>query len=118
MISKELLSEILGYGVTTVRITSGEIIVYDGTILCDGQEWNEVLNIYELVQKCKLWIIQNGYGLSVNYVIDILTKEFTHFECLLYRSNVYTTDYFDMDSEDEIQAILKACEWVLNKGKK
>lgn len=118
MISKELLGNILNIDVAHISKSehTDTISVHERCFMYpltyDASSYLTI-NIHELAHKCKLWIVDNGYGLSMNYVVDSNTKEFSHFECLLY-GNPYVSDYFDMGSEDESQAIFKACEWVLN----
>ncbi len=108
MISKELLSEVLGLNVVYTESCEHR----DGIIGI----WTDIntkpieeINIYKFAFKCKKWAENKGYIIfsknkecliySIDEVYDVI-------ECL----NQYE-DYFEADTECE--AIFKACEWIL-----
>ena len=116
MISKELLSEVLGaeveFAPTCLELANGSKCI----------EWKKVtkaeshtavgfqgINIYELAHKCKEWALKYGYQLhsamrNGNLPIGMLT----------YEQDVLR-HYFKADTEPEV--IFKACEWLLEKTK-
>lgn len=115
-ISKELLSEVLcdnkiiGCAFTSeLGFDAVEYVWIGCRAIDDCEEFVDHINIYELVHKCKEWLIQNGY------VLDNETRKLSFVETMLLKSNQYTSDYYDMDSKIEIEAIFKACEWILNQ---
>ena len=112
MISKELLSEVLEREVTDFEYWDNN--EYRCTAYFDGFRQRFFLNIYELAHKCKEWIINKGYVLKLCYVLENDTRELCFIETTLLRSNQYSSDYYDIDSKTEVEAVIKACEWILN----
>ena len=104
MISKELLSEVLGVYVRDGWYFDCEILIYTyDKILGLDENYHAEINIYELVHKCKEWAYTNHEA-----VINIFQKT---------SYNPYTAKLegkvFQSDTEPE--AVFKACEWVLKK---
>ena len=103
MISKELLSEVLGYKASYIQMV--------GTKLCFSChiKGGSNINIYELAHKCKEWASKKGYvvGTDLDKVNVWSIKEriiINHFE-------VYFEDYLEFE--------IKACQWILeNKENK
>ena len=106
MISKKLLSKIVGYEVTRIdsKIDEYNMLHYETKVLCR-------LNIYELAHKCKEWAFKNNFYLytwqrennstcSVKHIIS--TPPF-----------VEEIGLYNMSTEPE--SIFKACEWILNE---
>lgn len=104
MISKELLSEVLGTDLTSL----GKVSLEDAQ-LCLWDTLNDspymVWNIHELAHKCKEWAFNKMLFLSSGFDTDGAF--------CLDRMNVKS---FIADTEPE--AIFKACQWILdNKDK-
>ena len=106
IISKELLSEVLSKDIV-------EYSIHTGFIWFKYRNYASSINTYELVFRCKKWSEYKGYILlsknkeclvySVDEVYDVI-------ECL----NQYE-EYFEADTE--LEAIFKACEWILKNAK-
>ena len=115
IISKELLSDVLKLDAEPYNIESkGNTLyysVYEDRYECDILD-NEI-NIYELSHKCKEWALVKGWGLSSG-ISDHITK---------VRFCTATNDCFNthkcFNDDTELEAIFKACQWILeNKDKK
>lgn len=119
MISKELLSEVLDYDVDKYTIVSSTEITQIRIWKKDAETWDyRSYDIHYLAHKCKEWIINKGYVLKLCYVLENDTRELCFIETTLLKSNQYSSDYYDMDSKTEVEAVIKACEWIykeLNK---
>lgn len=114
MISKELLSEVLGIKY------SFKIEDYNESNLNNLEWWqNEIykeqmhtINIYELAHKCKEWAFNNGYELRNGRDIDV--KEEICYFCEYKQER--QLDYLNGDyflAETEPKSIFKACQWIL-----
>ena len=116
MISKELLSDVLGEDVSGVSII-GNVVNYtieDYETEEDGElvyvDIGQNINTYELAHKCKEWAYKQG----------LIIENFFAFGDA--RCRVYNTKWEEiykcvMDTESE--AIFKACQWILdNKADK
>lgn len=109
-ISKKLISEVLKIPLDVINE-----VYFDKTNLLVRKLNNRIEehNIYEFAFKCKEWAENKDYIIfsknkecliySIDEVYDVI-------ECL----NQYE-DYFEADTECE--AILKACEWILDNEK-
>jgi hypothetical protein len=115
MISKELLSEVLGdnkiIGCSFTSEIGFDAIEY-AWIGCraidDCMEFIDYINIYELAHKCKEWASNKGIGLA-SWV-----EQYPDGACQLTWKAEYITIDFSADSEPE--AIFKACQWILDNG--
>lgn len=58
------------------------------------------VNIYEFAFKCKEWLLKNNITFTLNYYKDSLVQ----FYCEKY--------HLDIESSSEIEALIKACEWI------
>jgi len=111
MISKELLSRVLGRHVTAISneidkqddywlISSGQL-----RFLCMPDEVLYSINIHELAHKnCKEWAWGKGYTIvsSIN-------------SCLVYADGIgLVREYYN---QPEQEAIFKAVEWILKETK-
>ena len=112
MISKELLSEVLKQETRFIRYVANN--TYEVHFEKPIRLKYIIINIYELAHKCKEWIINKGYVLKLCYVLENDTRELCFIETTLLRSNQYSSDYYDIDSKTEVEAVIKACEWILN----
>lgn len=106
MISKELLSKVLGNKVKSIRLVEK----YDGKLnkRVNGlhvtfEGYVENINIHEIAHRCKEWAWQNGYIIS-----SFPTPAY-------WRVVVGSRKVFIADNETE--AIFKACEWILKETK-
>lgn len=121
MISKELLSEVLGY----------EVLRYDGIhhdYIEDGVEYTLYpLNIYELAHKCKEWALKQGdRGYIIHSNIShtfgrarVEWYEKNHYDQHnQYRELTFYSEWFEAENNNEPEAIKKACEWILDKRRK
>lgn len=103
MISKKLLSEVLGYIVETVTTIDS---VRTNQILIIGEKTKEI-NIYELAHKCKEW----ARHLNIQ-LISGFTETSKQYFC-----TVVIEDGDVFYSQTEPEAIFQACLWILdNKG--
>ena len=100
MISKELLSAVLETEVKTFKIEN-ELIIYND---------HYVINIYKLAHLCKEWAFDNGFRLQTQ---KYKTEEY---QCIIDEMNIqfHSAKY----EVTEHEAIFKACEWIILKGKK
>ncbi len=102
MISKELLSEVLGKEYDVKHITiQGTTVWYDNYESC-------TINIYELAHLCKEWALK----------YNILIIAYKHDFAVAKISNNITgkrvsDSMFSSDTEPE--AIFKACQWILKE---
>lgn len=117
MISKELLSEVLGVDIEDVYITENQVLysIPNYEIEEDSETFyinlGTRINIHELSHKCKEWAYEKGYilysGKEVNEYTCYFEKE-TGFEL----SNIDT--WLSTFSDTEPEAIFKACQWILD----
>lgn len=114
MISKELLSIILDEYIETVLINKKDNT--DNNIYyCDFETTDYIdcfaINIYELAHKCKEWADKQNFAIKSYIWFGKGKSIFTDLE-----DKVYSTMF---DAETEPEAIIKACEWILqNKENK
>ena len=100
MISKELLSEVLGHDdICNERIIQNKLLYMcknDGMI-----DYEYEYNIYELAHKCKEWAYNKGYEIvSLSHMIRIYKNGYE-----VYYTN---STLFDLDM------FFKACQWILD----
>ncbi len=118
LVSKELLSEVLGYKVDKIEEHfDGN---FDPCFLISHNGGQLLLNIYEFMYLCKEWAFQQRYNVYslgkwrdsnrdtyLSYSVTIKTFE----ENIQYAMNKCYNDKFYADTEPE--AVFKACEWIL-----
>jgi hypothetical protein len=104
--SKELLSEVLGRDVYKVKDIENNTLIY-GCLVHDG--WYDEINIYELAHKCKEW------ALSVYNNIDFMV--YGRSQCDLIIFTQPDDIKYNFNADTEIEAIFKACEWILEQTK-
>ena len=113
MISKELLSEVLGDKVeidnTDSWLKSDNNIVYIETSRKGDITDTNFVNIYELAYKCKEWAFKN-HKLIINSRIISKTKDINGYAEIIKSCDYLYGDYADT----EVEAILKACQWILD----
>lgn len=122
MISKKIVSNELFSKVLNIEDFDSNKMVYLlkdwNQLVYTKQEEEFSINIYEFLNKCKEFIVDNQYVLRITYVLYSKTRKLSNVEIILYKNKEHEADYYDMDSKTEIEAVIKACEWVLdNKDK-
>ena len=123
MVSKELLSEVLGHKeeCDTVEITTCYSNMELGiryTKQTETCKLVDAINIYELSYKCKEWAFKNGY--TIESKLDFFFPEYNN-GCIArsYVANKEEGVVLREQSNTEPEAIFKACQWILdNKGMK
>ena len=111
MISENLLPKVLGYGLGEYDIN----FVNDSIVLnkLDGYggygKYTTVIDKYELLHKCKNWILKQNYVINIRmYGIDLII--------VTLHANDYNLSFIrKFKKKTEHEAVFKACEW-LNKN--
>ena len=111
MISKELLSEVLGIEVWNIKDAStGALYVPDNAI---GFEYKDCMagaaNIYELAHKCKEWIISKRHDVLSGGIED--GKYSCYLDSQSTENEVLNAHYANTENE----AIFLACEWIMEQ---
>lgn len=145
MISKELLSEVLGKDILSARI-EGKSAIY--TVDYETEEDGELtwiiaeffINIYELANKCKEWALSKKFQLhsGIHTIArpkeEYYNKKSSDFnKCIResywfakLKSSIYVTTKlcqhesssdFLVYGASEPEAIFKACQWILDNRK-
>ena len=126
MISKELLSEVLGIPLQHIRYNDTtnlyETFKEDLFNWSDGSygRWSNLeVNIYEFAHKCKEWAVNlspNKHALS-SYPRwgDIRNYKKTNGSYYICQHLVSGVQF---EAETEPEAIFKACQWILTKDSK
>ena len=121
-ISKELL-QCLNKHLTIDEVISNDKNRIDNNIYWSVKEIDilQSKNIYELAYKCKEWLL-NQKNKDCFYIADQFSLNIEsqmgvikYFWCVLLKNNSRVQPEFKADSE--IEAILKACQWVLENIK-
>lgn len=107
-ISKELLSEVLGFDVVKIEIKDN---ILDFDCAFDAVVIVKKINIYELAHKCKEWALNKNYILLSSIEIDCSYCDISFIINNKARHKLIT-------GASEIEAIFKACEWILKEIKK
>ncbi len=114
MIGKKLLSEVLSVNVSKISWANPAVIVYDyGVKDKTITPLTKDINIYELAHKCKEWAKVNGYFLETRFIID-----FKKHRCLIHyeeEGQEYTVPTCVPLCVDELDAVLEACEWIMEQ---
>ena len=107
MISKELLSEVLGLIEEDEKVTN--IHCYDDFISYSTNYEEENINIHELAHKCKEWARDKEYLLKTSIYRDYQFRK---------KSYVYVCESVDnklrWEARSEVEVVFQACEWILN----
>ena len=110
MISKELLSVVLGLHCGIKSIKNSEVIYWFD---CIGEIREHSINIYELSHKCKEWALLKGYYFSIySFNFSFNTEQEHRIRLLLGNEVVYWGN--DSCEETEPEAIFKACQWIID----
>lgn len=108
MISKELLSEVLGEDRAT-SCNKLEMEIGNNFLIVD--DWIKI-NIYELAHKCKEYALSKGYYLRAEQGVNY--KDNLQWTAFLNTSMDDGADYVDYWNNTEPEAIFKAAQWVLD----
>ena len=103
MISKELLSEVLGSKVRSIEIINSSVTY----TLCHSVIGYVYINIYELAHKCKEWATKQKYSFNICYRDDWWDRLEKRVHIDFYNNS----KSFQSDTEPE--AIFKASQWIL-----
>ena len=98
VISKELLSEVLGINIKRViNLSSANKVHYD------GERGMDTINIYELAHKCKEWakVQQYPIGSLVGSQCNIAS----------FPESISGACFY---ADTEPEAVYKACQWILD----
>lgn len=108
MISKELLSEVVGLCCGVKSIRNSEVVYWFN---CIGEVRESSINIYELAYLCKEWASKHHYSVMSGW-------EMTHWGGA-YRVDVFRNSdniLFSMSTvKTEPEVIFRACEWILEQ---
>ena len=122
MISKKLLSEVLGLEVKAIVATTDNDVKYSkfGNLLHNKPKQVNI-NIHELAHKCKEWAtkqksVDESVGVSMYLKSD--TRGSIYNFCEIWLTSLgahylYIEDEFVATTESE--AIFRACEWILEQ---
>ena len=113
MISKELLSEVLGKKV--VFVEPEETNTINAMFGIDGK----LINIYELSHKCKEWALSKEHIIEVG-VHPTIKKDRSdrdYFYKITTDRGQILVSKFDEIIKTEPEAIFKACEWIMEQTK-
>lgn len=114
-ISKELLSEVLKRPVEIIDIGEFKCMIRNSTYFDKdqigmlyrylyGNEEIGFMSIYEFAFKCKEWALYKGY-----FIYSTIELSF------IKTLSLETIETFANGKDTEIECILKACEWILEK---
>ena len=119
-LSTELASSVLGLNVVYVESYEHR----DNIIgICTDMNTKPIkeINIYEFAYKCKEWIL-NQKNKDCFYIADQFSLNIEsqmgvikYFWCVLLKNNSRVSPEFKADSE--IEAIINACNWILENSK-
>lgn len=98
-INNELISEVFECNCTYSKIIDNEL-VYEAF----GVSY---INIYEFAFKCKEWAYEKNYEL----------RSWKGYCACVYLLDGYGFNQKDYTANTEIEAIIKACEWILKEVK-
>lgn len=119
LISKELLSEVLGHKIWKIlncNIGTLRYCIYPNK-RDEPSEYTFPINIHELAYKCKEWALNKGYRLLSGFD----EKEYENspdieYSCIvnhIYCEGGCRSDN-NFNSYSEPEAIFKACQWILD----
>ena len=111
-VSKELLSEVLGFPFCSIQdVQTGNSIVSYTTYSLPTHKYKET-NIYELAHKCKEWAYERDF-----YIYSIFTFA-GEGACYVTKDNEIQKRLATFAGDSEPEAIFKACQWILDNTDK
>ena len=114
MISKELLSEVLGIEIYSCKLVAQTTIVrykFDAV----GEVRDSSINIHELAHKCKEWAFNKDMFILSS--ASLPRGKFTSSYCVAEKQFSYPTKKETFHANAEPEAIFKACQWILENKK-
>ena len=111
--SKELLSEVLSKEVEEERFIDSNSLTYVNSGIYED------INIYELSHKCKEWALSKEYIIEVG-VHPTIKKDRSdrdYFYKITTDRGQILVSKFDEIIKTELEAIFKACEWIMEQTK-
>ena len=112
MISKELLSEVLGCDCSECYFEDTYNLInykyqYDVTWSEEIQYNNSSINIHELAHKCKEWAYEDKSLCGYNIELKSYKSENCYWLCELMSEDITFSE------ESEPESIFEACQWIL-----
>lgn len=103
VISKELLSEVLGNGIYT------HVSLDNCVVSWNNAKEDESINIYELANKCKEWaVVKQFYNIAT-------LLDYTGHTCIIRQDPItFLNTELRFRAGTEPDAIFKACQWILD----
>ena len=118
-ISKELVVSVLAEETENLTYDFISDVEDNYIIFSDEGECQFEVNIYEFIYKCKEWML-NQKNKDCFYIADQFSLNIEsqmgvikYFWCVLLKNNSRVSPEFKADSE--LEAIIKACEFILIK---
>jgi len=102
MISKELLSEVLGENIISIK-PERNVVTYEYPV---NACFVKKINIYELAFKVKEWVSIKGFIMVSNNLGFLMARKRSN-------DNIKRIYEYEYDSLEELKTIFKAGEWVL-----
>ena len=117
MISKELLSKILGFEVSGFYLAPNKSFIE-----AYNEARDERISIYELAIECKKWAYLKWYdietsidslGLDENY--NPIYVGYAFLSSMKYKEHILDRNKYieKFEANSESEAVFKACEWIL-----
>ena len=125
-ISRELLSEILKLEVVKHSLYNKRNNTFNITYMQSDDSlkanWMPV-NVYEFAFKCKDWAFKKGYEIHSNFrEVVAIFKEVRKIENVGHFKRLPLLSWeeieYERDTNTEVEAIIKACEWILSEANK
>ena len=110
IISKELINNVLVEETENLSEDFSFYIDEDYIVFKDDGETLFDYNIYKFAVKCKEWNLSKGYS-HLSGKDDIYEKG-EGFVCSIGSTTLLIKDFY---ADTEIEAIIKACNWILEK---
>ena len=110
-ISTKLASTVLGKEVTKCSLINKARNSINISYFEDKEDFNTIYrewSIYEFAFKCKEWIFSKGYSQLSGK--DGIYEKGQGFVCSVGSTTLLIKDFY---ADTEIEAIIKACQWIL-----
>lgn len=116
-ISKELASSVLGLNVAyTERCEHRDNII--GIWADMNTKPIKEINTYEFAFKCKEWALNKGYTIESHTNRSFISKyNREYFSVAKIFKETDSMRINTIDESTEVEAIIKACEWILEQSK-
>ena len=111
-LSDELASAVLGKEVTKCSLINKTRNSINITYFEDKEDFNTICrewNIYEFAFKCKEWALTEGYMMKIE-------NHYSNSIVVQIRKTISNSSYIEpwkKTFRSEVEAIIKACEWIL-----